>query len=146
AIDGDQLVALATEGDWHDGRLARWPLASVAAGDLDHPQWWTGDTWTDEIALTGPPAIVLPDGGSECSLHQQDGYWVYTASRGFGATTIAIRTAPALTGPWSDFGDVFRPPEDDVADPFVYAGKAHPFLSGPGLVVTYADNSFTFSD
>jgi len=29
---------------------------------------------------------------------------------------------------------------------FVYAGKAHPMLVGKGLVVTYADNSFTFGD
>jgi len=148
AIDGDHLVALAVGGQAHDGRLARWPLTDVAAGDLDHPAWWTGAGWVDERALAGDPAIAIPDGSTECSLHRDpiSGLWIHTASRGFGASTIAIRTATAVTGPWSDPGDVFTPGENDVAAPFVYAGKAHPFLTGPGLVVTYADNSFTFSD
>lgn len=64
------------------------------------------------------------------------------------ATTIALRTAPELTGPWSDPFDVFTPPESEVDDAFVYAGKAHPTLQGPGggVLITYADNSFTFAD
>ena len=75
---------------------------------------------------------------------------MYVDSQGFGATTIGIRTARALTGPWSAATSVFTPPEDDEPNPFVYAGKAHPMLTthepGANLVVTYADNSFTFSD
>jgi len=45
--------------------------------------------------------------------------------------------------------DVFTPPEDAVANPFVYAGKAHAELVAEhagALVVTYANNSFTFGD
>jgi hypothetical protein len=144
---GEHLVALIVDGEAHHGRLARWPLAQVATGALSEPQWWTGAAWRAQAELTAPPAIVLDDGATECSLHQEDGVWVHVSSRGFGATPIALRTAPALEGPWSDPLDVFTPPESAAPDAFVYAGKAHPELEGGGaLVVTYADNSFTFSE
>lgn len=149
-VDGDHLVALAIDDGDHDGRLVRWPLTAVAVGDLRDGAWWDGEAWVAQAALTGAPAIVLDDAPTECSLHRDvaSGLWVHTASRGFGATTIAVRTAPRLEGPWSAPTDVFTPPESGVDGAFVYAGKAHPHLRGPtgGLVVTYADNSFTFAD
>ena len=38
---------------------------------------------------------------------------------------------------------VYRPPESDGPRPFVYAGKAHPELTGAdGLLVTYVANTF----
>jgi hypothetical protein len=149
-IDGSYLVALVTDDDSHDGYLARWPLAALATDDLANPAWWTGTTWLAESALTSRPSVVIPDGATECSLHRDatTSSWVYTFSRGFGATTIALRTASELTGPWSDPFDVFSPPEAEVDDAFVYAGKAHDTLAGPngGILITYADNSFTFGD
>ena len=58
-----------------------------------------------------------------------------------------MRTAPAPDGPWSGTRDVFTPPESRGADPFVYAGKAHPELvAGGDLIITYATNSFDFGD
>lgn len=149
-VDGDHLVALAIDDGDHDGRLVRWPLAAIATGDLRAAAWWDGAAWVEQAALARTPPVVLPDAPTECSLHRDpaSGLWVHTASRGFGATTIAIRTAARLEGPWSGPTDVFTPPESGVDDAFVYAGKAHPHLRGPtgGLVVTYADNSFTFAD
>lgn len=143
----DHLVALVTDGDAHHGRLVRWTLAAVAAADLSQPEWWTESGWRAEAALTTSPAIVIDDGATECSLHRDpSGAWVHVASAGFGATTVAIRTAPALEGPWSDPLDVFTPAESSAPNAFVYAGKAHPMIAGGGLVVTYADNSFTPAD
>lgn len=149
AIDEDHLVAVAVDGSAHHGRLARWPLTAIASGDLASPEWWTGSAWVAQAALTDTPANVLPDGATECSLTSHAGHWVHVASRGFGASTIAIRTAPSIEGPYSDATDVFTPPESSGDRPFVYAGKAHPQLTpgtGHDLVVTYADNSFTFAD
>jgi hypothetical protein len=144
---GSHLVAVLVTGDSHDGRLARWPTSQIAALDLSSPEWWDGSAWS---ATTTEPAIVLPGGSTECSLQQIDNTWVQIASHGFGASTIAIRTARALTGPWSEADDVFTPPESQVANPFVYAGKGHPALTthtpNGAIVITYADNSFTFSD
>ncbi|HEY5951307.1 MAG TPA: hypothetical protein VIV40_37700 [Kofleriaceae bacterium] len=149
-IDGNYLVALVTGGTDHDGYLARWPLGAIEFGDdLANPEWWTGTIWLAESALTKPPQVVLADGATECSL-SYDSYagWIVMWSRGFGSTTIAMRTAWDLTGPWSEPFDVFTPPESQVPNAFVYAAKAHPMLRGPngGLLVTYADNSFTFAD
>ena len=66
----------------------------------------------------------------------------------FGATTVAMRTAPASQGPWSDAAEVFTPAESRGPKPFVCAAKAHPELAtGDGtLALTYAVNSFEFAD
>lgn len=97
------------------------------------------------------PAFVLDDAGAECSVHwdTRTRSFIHIASYGFGASTIGLRTAAALTGPWSSPVFVYRPPESGGPRPLVYAAKAHPELVGldaADLVVTYATNSFEFSD
>jgi hypothetical protein len=145
-VDDGYLVALVSDTDKHHLRLARWSLTAVAAGDLSQPWWWVGDQWTAQGALVHAPSIVIDDGSSECSLTQQGGDWLYVASQGFGASTIIVRDALQVTGPWEDPVTVFTPPESSAPNAFVYAAKAHPVLTGKGLLVTYADNSFTFGD
>lgn len=92
--------------------------------------------------------VVLDDAGPECSLSECDGRWLHVQSRGFGATTIAMRSAVAPTGPWSEPRVVHEPAESRAERPFVYAAKAHPELdAGPGLLaISYATNSFDFAD
>jgi len=68
------------------------------------------------------------------------GRFVEVNSQGFGGTDIVLRRAPKLEGPWSAPQKIYRPPESDWKDPFVYAGKAHPELKGGDLVVTYGVN------
>lgn len=159
-LDGEHVVALtAGRGSAHVGWLVRWRAADAAAGELSAAEWWAGDAagWVPQAELgAAAPATVIDDAGPECSLHHDArlGRWVHVASRGFGATTIAVRTAERLTGPWSAAADVFTPPESrgegvEGVEPFVYAAMAHPELAGrtPGaLVVTYATNSFEFAD
>ena len=153
--EGDHVVAVAIrQKGVHAGALVRYPVASLARGDVSGAQWWAGAArgWVDENELgPGGPAWVLDDAGAECSLHwsERTRRYVHVASYGFGATTIGVRTSPSLTGPWSAPVTVFRPPESDEARPFVYAAKGHPELDGPDagdLLVTYAANSFTFAD
>lgn len=151
-LEGDYLIALAPRSDTHAGQLARFLPADLLAGVVA-PEWWAGDArgWVAEPNLGGAPAVVIDDAGSEASLHL-DGIrstWVHVASRGFGKTTVAVRRAPALTGPWSPAVDAFTPPESNGAKPFVYAAKAHSELTSDApadLVTTYATNSFTFAD
>jgi len=150
--DGEHVVALAIrQHGTHAGALVRWPSATLAAGSLAGAEWWDGARWTSEGELgPGGPAFVLDDAGAECSLHRDatSGLFVHVASYGFGASTIGVRTAPALTGPWSAQRTIYRPPESDAPRPFVYAAKAHPELAGPdgALLVTYATNAFEFAD
>ncbi len=159
AIEGLPLVmgiAVVREGGFvhvygvhepgsHDLYLARYPEAAFAAG-VDAPEWWTGDEWTPHASLTGRPAVVTAGAHTELSVHRlDDGRYAQVQSLGFGATTIGVRTAPALEGPWSEATSIFRPPESRGDRPFVYAGKAHPELTGAELVVTYADNAWDFA-
>lgn len=153
--DGAFVVGLATkQRGAHAGALVRYPAETLAKGSLDGEEWWAGDSrgWLPAAAL-GPegPSFVIDDAGAECSIHWEPRVhaFVHVASYGFGATTIGVRTAPRLTGPWSAPTIVFRPPESDTAHPFVYAAKAHPELLGPApsdLLVTYASNSFDFAE
>jgi hypothetical protein len=144
ARDGDSVMALAIDAE-HHGMLARIPVMALGAGDLGAIVWWDGRAWGP-----GAPAVVIDDAGSEASLHRDEvrGAWVHVASRGFGATTIALRTAHDAVGPWSAAEDAWTPPESMGSHPFVYAGKGHPELATGGgtLAVTYATNSFTFAD
>jgi hypothetical protein len=153
--DGAHVVAVAIrQQGTHAGALVRYPAAFLEKGDVASAQWWAGDSrgWVPTAALGAQgPAFVMDDAGSECSLHwdQRTKSFIHIASYGFGASTIGLRTAPALTGPWSPPVVVYRPPESAGKRPFVYAAKAHPALLGPSpadLVVTYATNSFTFDD
>ncbi|MEM7134276.1 MAG: DUF4185 domain-containing protein [Chloroflexota bacterium] len=157
--DGEYIVALAihqesTRMGEHPGMLVRYPSKQLAQGNMDSAEWWAGERrgWLPESELSaGGPAYVLDDAGAECSLHwdERTESFIHVASYGFGDTTIGLRTAPAITGPWSSPITVYDPPESDRPQPFVYAAKAHPKLAGPNaadLVVTYATNSFEFSD
>jgi hypothetical protein len=151
--DGDYVVTLAVRQTGKPaGMLVRWPDAALAAGDLEAAEWWTAGGWrtADKVGPNGPQ-IVIDDAGAESSIHWDDcaRRYVHVASYGFGAASIGMRQAKALTGPWSAPVMVFRPPESDQPDPFVYAGKAHEDLkvSAPRrLAVTYVASSLTPDD
>ncbi|MBI1213140.1 MAG: DUF4185 domain-containing protein [Alphaproteobacteria bacterium] len=148
-LDGGFVVTLATrERDAHAASLVRYRISSLEKRRLIPGRWWEGKTrsWVSiaRVAAVGP-TIVIGDAGAESSLHWSGTLrsYVHVASYGFGASTIGVRTAPKLTGPWSAVRTVYRPPESDAPKPFVYAGKAHPEQTGaPGLLVTYVANAF----
>ncbi len=149
------VVALAIrQQGMHAGFLVRYSVAALAQGDTTKAEWWAGDArgWLPASMLGKEgPAMVLDDAGSECSIHwdTRTRTFIHVASYGFGASEIGLRTAPAITGPWSAPTFLYRPLESDGPRPFVYAAKAHPELVGPDpadLVVTYATNSFESAD
>lgn len=145
--DGDHVVLLGTRGNGpHRGVLARFRRRDVTTGNVTL-ECWSGGRWTP-ASPDAPLDEVLADAGPECSLHRHGDGWLHTMSRGFGRTTIAVHTAPQATGPWSPLHDVFTPPECAAAQPFVYAGKAHPEMhAGYGwLAISYAANSFDFAE
>lgn len=133
------LYATTDDGD-HPLSLARAPLDAAAAGDLSALEWWCGDAFCD-----GPGATILPMAAPELSVLRRgaDGPWVMVHSLGFGATLLAVRTAPRPEGPWSQPGVALRPPESFERGAFVYAGKASAALSAAtddgSLVATYVE-------
>jgi hypothetical protein len=149
--DGTYVAALAVRAADHAGTFVRFREADLARGELGRAEWWAGRQGWQTASGLGPkgPAFVLPDAGAEASLHWNGCAFVHVASRGFGASDIVLRTAPELTGPWSEARVLARPGESDRPSPFVYAGKAHPELhvAGSGrLVLTYVASSFRPDD
>jgi hypothetical protein len=137
---GDHLYVYGDGGDRHDVYLARFATERAMAGDLTGPEWWNGGGFG---AYSRREALIT-SGAPEYSIHFAAplGLYVYTETAGAGASTIAIRTAPAPEGPWSESRDVLRPPESFREEPFVYAGKAHPELRGADLAATYVPSAY----
>lgn len=141
------VYAIREPGD-HHVYIARVPLSDADLGDYSRTVWYAGDRgWQDVSSLGGEPAVIFPGSGTdnapEFSVQEQkNGTFVAVQSVGFGATQLAVRTAPAPVGPWTAPCAVFQPTESSAKDAFVYAGKGHPGLVGADLVATYAANSF----
>jgi hypothetical protein len=146
-VQGGYLYVFGAEDQSHAVHLVRWPAAAVAQGDLSAPSWWTPSGWVAQSSLTAPPAPLFADGATELSVgpDPRGAGWLEVQTLGFGAATLDIRSAPAFTGPWGPALVAYTPPEDSRPDILVYAGKAHPELTGAALVATYAANSTTFS-
>jgi hypothetical protein len=132
---GAWLYAYGDQGDAHDLYLARFDIQAASSGDLTAPEWWNGSAFGD---AAGRVPVIAP-GAPEYSVNfsAQLGKFVFTETEGFGASTLAIRTADAPEGPWTEPRDVLRPPESFSEDAFVYAGKAHPEQQGADLAATY---------
>ncbi len=149
-VEGDHLYVLSSvEPGNHDMYLARWSKDDVARGTFADPEWRTdeGGGFTRQSALRGAPLRVFDGGHTELSVHfdPRARVFVEVQSRGFPKAEVIMRTAPALTGPWSTPRVVYRPPEDVCPSVLVYAAKAHPELASPSLggavAITYATNS-----
>ena len=139
-------LAIREPGD-HAGLLWRIDAAALWRQDLAAIELWCGGAW-QPLARELPCTPVFADAAPELSLHFDAARrcWMHVRSLGFGATTLALATAPQPTGPWSAPLPFYRPPESDRARPLVYAGKAHPELAGADLVATYAANSWDFAE
>ncbi len=115
------------------------------AGRIAKVQWWAGRRGWVPVSELHRPTPILRNAGSECSLtfDRELNRWVLVRSEGFGATTIVVSFAPKIEGPWSKPRFVYRPPESNRPDAFIYAAKGHPELTGADLVVTYATNTLS---
>ncbi len=133
----------------HPVFAVRWLLDDVRRGDLRRPEWWAGERLGWVADSSGSPRWPLFENGqSELSIHldQASHRLLEVQTVGFGSADIMIRAAPALTGAWSAPRMVYRPPEYYRPKVMIYAGKAHPQLTGGDLILTYATNTFQFSE
>jgi hypothetical protein len=124
ACDGGQLTSPC--------RLARVAVANA----FDRAQWtfWNGSAWVSDWHA----AVNLFDGAPQMTVsfnaHLGKYLAVYMVPL---APKMAFRTAPALTGPWSDeayFGQA-QPSQDPNS--FDYALVAHPELAQDGGRIEY---------
>ena len=134
----------------HDIYANRWAAPLAAQGRFDDPEWWLGTSggWVPQSRLVSPARGVFGNGQTEFTVHFSTKFACYLEFQtlGFGAADIAMRTAPQFTGPWTTLRAVYAPPEKNRPRVFVYAGKAHPELTGADLVLTYASNSSELGD
>src|SRR5207244_2020692 len=94
--------------------------------------YWDGAAWSGGIGN----ARHVFSGGLGMTVFRLGGEWVavYTGSL---SNDIEARTAPALTGPWSDEVRLFRAERDEG---WTYDSYVHPELTpadGKALYVTY---------
>jgi hypothetical protein len=143
---GDHVVAIAArQSNPHAVMLARWRVDDFDRGRLDAMEWWGGAAsgWIAQARVPVAPVAILEDEPLEFTIHYDTGCgeWRQLGTSGFGAADIEWRSAPSLTGPWSAPERLFHPPEADRTDTLVYQAKAHPWLLGEGLVLTYLANA-----
>lgn len=90
--------------------------------------------WSDTFA---PTACLFSDVPNEMSSSWNDHLGCYISLTTYRRdNTLVIRTAPELTGPWSEPEVVFRPERTSDAALF-NAGKEHPEFARDGGKVTY---------
>lgn len=137
--DGDFVYAFGESEPQHDLFVARLGARELAEGKFGPLEWWSGEDWQTSASRRRPIQLAA---GTETSLQRDPSGsgFLEINSRGFGATDILMRRAQNLEGPWSGPTLIYRPPESDEPDAFVYAGKSHPELKGAELILTYATN------
>ncbi len=92
---------------------------------------------------------VMDDGATELSIryHPEMKKWVAVMMDPKFTGKIILRTASAMTGPWSEPKAIYTVPEMQKSTPgydqdtFCYAGKEHPEFEKGDLVFTYACNT-----
>jgi hypothetical protein len=95
---------------------------------------------------------VMQKGSPELSIryHPEKKLWLAVMFQpALYSSNIILRTAPTLTGPWSDGQTIYSVPEMQHAKPgydkdtFCYAAKEHPEFERGDLVFTYVCNTLT---
>jgi hypothetical protein len=94
---------------------------------------------------------VMQKGSPELSIryHPEMKRWVAVMFEPEGfSNKILLRTAPSLTGPWTQGVVIYQAPEMQLQTPgydkntFCYAGKEHPEFEQGDLLFTYVCNTF----
>lgn len=148
---GDYVYALGSQNPVksHPIYAVRWPAERVRRGHLDKPEWWAGQRlgWIADSS-TEQRWPLFENGQSELTIHwdKVNERFLAVQSLGFGPADVGLRAAPTLTGPWSAPQMVYRPPEYYRPNVMIYAAKAHPELTGADVALTYATNTFEYSE
>ena len=132
--------------------LARIPLDGLEAPADNLEYLASDDTWKPGFDPTRAKH-VMERGVTEMSVRYHPGLKKWIALLGapeFPSDKVLFRTAPRLTGPWTEgkvvyqFPDMQRTAPAYDKDTFCYAVKEHPEFRKPGeILITYVCNTFT---
>ena len=142
---GEYLYVFGTDSKRYDVYPLRWNLASAMRGDLSDPQWWVEGSraWISQTLLETEPSPAFPKGQVECTVHYESSLHCFLQIQTgvLYEPDMMCRWAPSVTGPWTESRPFYRPREFYTPGLLIYAGKAHPSLTGGDVVVTYNVNS-----
>lgn len=105
--------------------------------DLNRLEWWDGEGWTPNQEGA---RVLFDQAATEFTVHRRGSRLCLIQLVGLEDARFAIRWADRPEGPWTDPEPFFAPEEAGREGVILYAGKAHPELSGADLVLTYASN------
>ena len=130
--------------------LTRIPLNGLGDPKKNLQYLGSDDRWHHGIEPTNAK-VVMAKGASEMSVryHPELKKWLAVmVDPQIFSDKVLLRSAPSLTGPWTDGDVIYRIPilqrsnPNYDADTFCYAGKEHPEFEKAGeLLFTYVCNS-----
>jgi hypothetical protein len=131
--------------------LARIPLQRLDSNPAANMQYLANDgKWKAGFDPT-KAMHVMKRGNTEMTVRYHEGRKQWLAVMNdpqMGTGNILLRTAPELTGPWSEGQVIYRIPEMQKTDPafdednYCYAGKEHPeFRDKNSILITYTCNT-----
>jgi hypothetical protein len=136
-LEGAELYSLACDTDAGGLSPPCWLARVPAASALDRSAWtfWNGKAWSTSMSdraavFTGAPTVTLEHNaylGAYTALYAEP-----------MSTHVVLRTAPAITGPWSDAKLLF---EADKPEGGAYDAASHPEYeeqNGKVLYVTFS--------
>ncbi len=150
-IEGEYLYIFTNyEKEARPQILVRIPLKGLIEAKRNLQYLGNDDHWHEGIEPTKAKA-VMAKGASEMSVryHPELKKWVAVmVDPQIFSDKVIFRTAPSMSGPWTDGDVIYRIPEVQKtfahydADTFCYAGKEHPEFEKPGqLLFTYVCNT-----
>ena len=111
-----------------DTILGRCLVKNVLQKDWSSLEYYTTSSTWSLFSNNLQPALLFNPAASETTLiyHEYLQAWYMVMSDTFAYNSIGIRTAPTLTGPWSDFISLYPLPNTyTYGGAFCYAGKGH---------------------
>lgn len=150
-IEGDYLyIYTLYEQASRPQILTRIPLSGLDDPKKNLQYLGSDDKWHGGIE-PAKAKVIMKTGASEMSVryHPELKKWIAVmVDPQIFSDKVIFRTAPSMTGPWTDGEVIYRIPllrkDDPKYDPdtFCYAGKEHPEFEGPGeLLFTYVCNT-----
>ena len=130
--------------------LTRIPLQGLSDPRKNLQYLGSDDRWHDGLD-PAKAKVIMNKGASEMSVryHPELKRWIAVmVDPQIFSDKVLLRTAPSMTGPWTEGELIYKIPILQKSDPhydadtFCYAGKEHPEFEKPGeLLFTYVCNS-----
>ncbi|MCY1012668.1 DUF4185 domain-containing protein [Nannocystis pusilla] len=138
--EDEHVYAFACGGRGGACTLQRAPLAHAL--ERDAWRWYADGGWSSSPRR----ADELFEGAGAMSVHWSDHAGAYVAVYADREEpAVVLRTAPALTGPWSDAAELVRP-RDPQRVPRIQDAMLHPELAREGGAVDYLTFFEAFSN